>query len=89
LPEGPHLQREVRDWEPAVALYGGPTGVEIYERLIADAARVLEPGGWLIMEIGYQAEARILAMLGGRWEKPETISDLAGWPRVIAARLSS
>src|SRR5450755_1257861 len=37
----PALQREVRNHEPHVALFGGPTGLEIYERLIADAARVL------------------------------------------------
>src|ERR1035441_10502783 len=40
------LQREVRDWEPHVALFAGPTGLEIYERLVRDAERVLGPGGW-------------------------------------------
>jgi release factor glutamine methyltransferase len=64
-PEGPWLQREVRDHEPAVALFGGPTGVEIYERLIADASRVLAPRGWLVMEIGYQSQNHITAMLEG------------------------
>ncbi|MEZ5400392.1 MAG: peptide chain release factor N(5)-glutamine methyltransferase [Bryobacteraceae bacterium] len=85
-PEGPHLQREVRDWEPHVALFGGPTGVEIYVRLIAEAARVLVPGGRLVMEIGYQARDRVLAMLGDTlWREAEVVHDLAGWPRVIAA----
>ena len=51
----PGLQREVRDYEPHVALFGGPTGLEIYERLIADAARVLRPGGWLLLELGYNS----------------------------------
>ncbi len=79
------LQREVRDFEPEVALYGGPTGVEIYARLIEGAARVLRPSGWLIMEIGYQAEGRVRQMLA-QWHNIESIADLAGIPRVVAAQ---
>lgn len=84
--EGPQLQREIREHEPAVALYGGPTGVEIYERLIAGAARILRPGGMLVMEIGYQGEARVRAMLAEPWMDVQTKHDLAGWPRVLSAR---
>lgn len=84
-PEGQTLQREVRDWEPSIALFGGPTGVEIYERLIADADRILKPKGWLIMEIGYQAQSRVTALLEN-WQQIEVTADLAGWPRVISAR---
>lgn len=87
-PEGPSLQREVRDHEPAIALFGGPTGVEIYERLIADAARLLDSGGWLILEIGYQAQQRVLDLLAARWRDAEVDQDLAGWPRVVSARLA-
>ena len=79
------LQQEVRDYEPEVALYGGPTGVEIYERLIAGAARVLRPEGWLIMEIGYRAEEQVRGMLAG-WRNVESVADLAGIPRVLAAQ---
>lgn len=85
-PEREHLQREVRDFEPAVALFGGPTGVEIYSRLVADAARLLKPGGWIVMEIGYQAQSRILALLDAGWRAAETAQDLAGWPRVVSAQ---
>lgn len=84
-PEGPTLQREVRDWEPALALFGGPTGVEIYERLVAGAHRILKPGAWLIMEIGYQSRDRILNLLED-WDEVDCTADLAGWPRVISAR---
>jgi len=87
-PEREHLQREVRDFEPALALFGGPTGVEIYARLLAGASRILKPGGWIVMEIGYQAQPRILEMLhAGPWREAETQADLAGWPRVISAQL--
>ena len=59
----PGLQREVRDYEPPVALYGGPTGLEIYKRLIADATRVLRPSGWLLLELGYNSLDPVRAML--------------------------
>ena len=36
------LQREVRDWEPAVALFGGETGFDMYRRIGEGAARVLQ-----------------------------------------------
>jgi release factor glutamine methyltransferase len=83
--EAAALQREIREHEPAIALYGGVTGTEIYEGLIAEAARVLRPAGRLIVEIGYQAEPRICGMLTGPWRDVETVHDLAGWPRVVTA----
>jgi release factor glutamine methyltransferase len=82
------LQREVREWEPHVALFGGNTGLEIYERLVRDAERVLRPGGWLIVELGFNTSARVAAMFPGRWRDLETVPDLAGIPRVLAARLA-
>jgi release factor glutamine methyltransferase len=94
------IQREVRDYEPAVALYGGADGFEVYRRLIPEAARLLKPGGWLVMEIGYRSGEGVAAMLSaasrplpdGRgsekrtWCEVETIPDLAGLPRVMVAR---
>ncbi|HEY7333416.1 MAG TPA: peptide chain release factor N(5)-glutamine methyltransferase [Bryobacteraceae bacterium] len=79
------IQKEVRDYEPGVALFGGPDGLDVYRRLIPDAWRLLRPGGFLIMEIGWLAEARICAMLG-QWREVETKADLAGIPRVAIAR---
>src|SRR5579862_4706776 len=58
------LQREVRDWEPAVALFAGENGFEIYERIVADAPRVLRPGGWLILELGFGSRDQVAALLG-------------------------
>jgi release factor glutamine methyltransferase len=80
------LQREVRDFEPHVALFGGPTGTEMYARLVACARRVLRPGGCLIMELGFGTHERVLAMLGDGWRDARTYPDLAGIPRVAAAR---
>jgi release factor glutamine methyltransferase len=89
LAEAPGLQREVRDFEPHVALFGGPTGFEIYGRLIADAARVLRPGGRLIVELGFGSHERVRAMLGDNWCDITIRPDLAGIPRVLAAGLLS
>jgi len=83
----PSLQREVRDYEPDVALYGGPTGLELYERLIEDAPRVLRPKGWLLFELGYNSLEPVRRMLRSRWTDINVEHDLAGFPRVLAARL--
>ena len=85
LSDGPGLQREVRDFEPALALFGGERGHEVYARLIADARRVLRPGGWLVLELGSGCEAAVREMLLG-WTTIEVEPDLAGIPRVLSAR---
>jgi len=79
------LQREVRDWEPHVALFAGETGFEIYGRIVADAPRVLGPGGWLVMELGFGSRDHVAGLLSG-WRDVRIEPDLAGIPRVIAAR---
>jgi release factor glutamine methyltransferase len=79
------LQREVRDWEPRVALFAGETGFELYDRIVADAPRVLRPGGWLIMELGFGSHDHLAQLLSG-WEEVRISPDLVGMPRVIAAR---
>jgi release factor glutamine methyltransferase len=84
----PSLQREVRDYEPHVALFGGPTGLEIYERLIVEASRVLRPHGWLLLELGYNSLDPVRAMLEQGWTDIDVIPDLAGFPRVLAARMA-
>jgi release factor glutamine methyltransferase len=79
------LQREVRDWEPHVALFAGQTGFEVYDRIVARAPRVLRPGGWLVMELGFGCCEHVTALLGG-WSHLVVEPDLAGIPRVIVAR---
>jgi release factor glutamine methyltransferase len=82
----PVLQREVRDFEPPIALFGGPTGLEIYKRLIADARRVVRAGGWLLLELGYNSLEPARGMLGAGWTEIAIGQDLAGLPRVLAAK---
>jgi release factor glutamine methyltransferase len=80
------LQREVRDWEPRVALFAGETGLDLYARIIADAPRVVATNGWLIMELGFGTLDGVQHLLRG-WADLHIEPDLAGIPRVIAARV--
>jgi release factor glutamine methyltransferase len=77
------LQPEVRDHEPALALFGGEDGLAIYQRLIPEAARLLRPGGWLMMELGDAAAVREMC---AAWTGVEIVNDLAGIPRVMLAQ---
>ena len=79
------LQREVRDFEPHVALFGGETGFELYDRIVDDAPRLLRSGGWLIMELGFGCVNHVEQLLRG-WRNVRIVPDLAGIPRVIAAQ---
>jgi len=81
------LQREVRDYEPHVALFAGPSGFDIYDRIVADAPRVLSPDGWLILELGFGSVDHVAGLLS-EWREVQVEPDLAGIPRVIAARRS-
>ena len=82
------LQREVRDWEPHVALFAGESGFEIYDRIVTDAPRVLRPGGWLVMELGFGSLDHVQQSLHS-WAEAQITPDLAGIPRVIAGRLAT
>ena len=81
-----NAQRQVRDFEPALALWGGATGLEIYARLIPQAHAALNRGGHLVLEIGYSIEASVCALFSElEWEQVQTFQDLQGIPRVITA----
>jgi release factor glutamine methyltransferase len=79
------LQREVRDWEPAAALFAGTSGFEIYDRIAADAPRVLRPGGWLVLELGFGSLDHVRNLFN-QWENLTIEADLAGIPRVLAVQ---
>jgi release factor glutamine methyltransferase len=86
--EFPSLPPDVRLHEPRTALVAGPTGVEVVTRLVDAAARVLVPGGWLLVEIGPTVVAAAEAAVAARPElaAEPTLKDLAGRPRIVQAR---
>lgn len=85
--EADKVQKEVRDHEPDVAVFGGEEGMDIYRRLIPQAHAALKPQAWLILEIGYSIEAPVRALLDSdHWRNVEAVPDLQGIPRVIKAQ---
>jgi release factor glutamine methyltransferase len=83
--EEEEVQLEVRKFEPRSAVFAGASGLEVIERLIPQARKVLRPGGWLVMEIGYRQETALRALLSS-WNDVRFTPDLQGIPRVVAAR---
>jgi release factor glutamine methyltransferase len=79
------LESQVRDYEPPEALFAGPTGLEVYRRMIPQAANSLKPGGWLLMEIGAGQHLQ-LQQLWNDWNEVGFLPDLQGIPRVAVAR---
>src|SRR5271157_2308526 len=80
------VQREVREFEPRIAWGNLERGDEIYARLFPQALEVLKPGGFVVVEIGYNMRDQVLALLGPGWTEIEVTPDLAGIPRVVSAR---
>ncbi|HEX8179346.1 MAG TPA: peptide chain release factor N(5)-glutamine methyltransferase [Pyrinomonadaceae bacterium] len=82
------LQREVRDFEPRVALTPGGDGLSVIRRLIADAPRFLLPGGHLLFEIGFQQHEAVTQLIEPHvWTLLDIHKDLQGIPRTVALRL--
>ena len=82
------LPREVREHEPHLALLGGPSGTEVIQRLIPQAAERLRPGGWLILEVSPMIAPQVIELLQAddRFERVGLRKDLAQLARVVTAR---
>jgi release factor glutamine methyltransferase len=82
------LQREVKDYEPRMALVPGPTGLEIYERLIPQAAEKLKPGGWLVLETSPMLASELAQLITnhGEFEAVDVTRDLSGQDRIVSAK---
>ncbi len=89
IPRGeiPCLQREVRDWEPALALDGGIDGMDFYRRIVRDGVRHLRDGGLMGVEIGADLSGGVSELFRAHAElhRVRIMSDYSGSPRVVAA----
>lgn len=83
--EADKVQKQVRDFEPHCAVFGGQRGMDIIERLVPQAWDHLKPGGWFLMEIGYSIAEPVHEVMGG-WSEFRVVPDLQGIPRVVVAR---
>jgi release factor glutamine methyltransferase len=79
------LHPQVRDHEPAAALFAGPDGLDIYRRLIPQARAALQPNGLLALEIGHGQSEAIASLLSG-WKELRFLDDLQHIPRIALAR---
>jgi release factor glutamine methyltransferase len=79
------LHPQVRDHEPATALFAGETGLDIYRRLVSEAHNALKPNGLLALEIGYGQQQALIDLLAN-WREVSFIKDLQNVPRVVLAK---
>ena len=84
----PHLQREVKDFEPINALTDGKNGLSIIKKLISESPGFLLSGGFLLIEIGFgQADEVEMMFSADIWRSVEILPDLQGIPRTVKAQL--
>ena len=80
------LPADVADYEPAVALFAGPDGLDDYRRLAPQIARLLAPGGLAAIEIGADQAGAVLALFAAAGLEGAVRRDLAGRDRAIIVR---
>ena len=85
------LTPDVYDYEPHLALFSGPNGLDLIERFLKDAATStkLKAGAVILLEIGYQQRERLSRVIGTLWPqaKLSVYKDYAGWDRVLQVDL--
>ena len=82
------LDPRVKDWEPRLALDGGATGLDFYDRYLGDALNILKPGGAVFFEIGEnQGEALRKLMFDYGFENITVEKDFGGHDRYASATL--
>lgn len=82
------LERNVKDYEPRAALYGGEEGLDLYHRVCEQVGRFLKPDGALLLEIGYKQGPSVQELLEqtGLFPSIKIDKDLIGHDRVVLAR---
>lgn len=76
------LQREVKDFEPRIALDGGEDGLEFYRRLAREIPRFIVRGGMLMLEVGEGQAAEVLKLFEKR-EYAMVVKDFEGVDRFL------
>ena len=86
-----HADRDVRDFEPHVALLGGDDGLDAYRALLASLRGRLHPGGRVVLEVDPRRAEAVRSLIAGEFAGAETdvARDLAGRDRVVDAKLAT
>ena len=82
---GETLPAEVREHEPAAALFAGPDGLDDYRRIVPELPRLIAPGGAAILEIGSTQAEAVTALLAAQGLSVALRYDLGGNPRALVA----
>jgi release factor glutamine methyltransferase len=83
------LDASVKEFEPQLALDGGEDGMNLIRPLVAQAARVLKPGGGLFLEIGYDQGGAVFQTLeNAGFEQVRIVKDFAGLDRIVTGQTS-
>lgn len=78
------LEPEVRNFDPLAALDGGPDGMDAYRTIAAGAAEVLEPGGTVGVEIGFDQKDAVSELFTSKGYVPvQSVCDFGGNDRVL------
>ena len=86
---GEKLAKEVKSFEPHLALYSGKTGFEIYEQIVKHAPSYLNQGGHLVLELGYQSLSGVTDLLNqAGWRINKVVKDLSAIDRCIVASMA-
>ena len=82
------LAKEVKDYEPTIALDGGEDGLAFYRRIVPEASGYLREGGWLLLEVALGQALDVSEWIEGEghFVKPECLPDLSGIGRVVKAQ---
>jgi release factor glutamine methyltransferase len=83
-----NLAREVKDFEPTLALDGGKDGLEFHRKIIVHGPEYLRRGGWLLLEVGQGQAGEVAGILEttGNFRLIERVRDLVGIERVVRAQ---
>lgn len=79
------LQREIKNYEPIMAIDGGEDGLKFHRRIIGSSTLYLKKEGWLLMEIGHGQGDSILGLIKEKecFKKVEIVKDLSGLERLV------
>ncbi|PYG87190.1 release factor glutamine methyltransferase [Ruminiclostridium sufflavum DSM 19573] len=82
----PELQKEVKNYEPYLALDGGQDGLDFYRQIVVNAPAYLKNGGYLVLEIGYNQGQSVKNIMNQNFHDIEICKDISGNDRILTGR---
>lgn len=82
------LDRQVKDFEPKIALDGGEDGLDFYRRIVKESVDFLKPKGLLAFEVGFDQAQEVAKIMESSYRDIKLQKDLAGIERVVTGILS-